>query len=122
MVDASLVRVETFSPTPGARSIALGRIECNVIGQRETPPIQAELTAAAEKSGGRLMVDLANVTMLTSVGIGMFVTLHGKCKGEKGKMALYGLKPDIVELLKLTRLDKLFLIVKDKDAAVKAVA
>lgn len=121
MVDASLLRVELVSPTPGARSVAVGRIECNVIGQRETPPIQAELIAAAEKAGGRLIVDLSAVTMLTSVGIGMFVTLHGKCKGEKGRLALYSLRPDIVELLRLTRLDKLFLIAKDKDAAVKAV-
>lgn len=122
MVDASLLRVELFSPAPGARTVALGRIECNVVGQRETPPIQAELMAAAGKAGGRLVVDLSAVTMLTSVGIGMFVTLHGKCKGEKGKLALFGLRPDIVELLRLTRLDKLFLISKDKDAAVKAVA
>ena len=122
MVEASLVKVEQYSPTPGGRSIALGRIECNVVGQRETPPIQAELLNASEKAGGRLIVDLSNVTMLTSVGIGMLVTLHNKSKEHKGRLALFGLRADIVDLLKLTRLDKLFLISKDKEAAEKAVA
>lgn len=122
MVEASLLKLEQFSPTPGARSVACGRVECNVIGQRETTAIQPELLQASEKAGGRLIVDLSNVTMLTSVGIGMFVTLHNKSKELKGRLALFGLKPDIIELLKLTRLDKLFLIAKDREAAVKAVA
>jgi anti-sigma B factor antagonist len=119
MAEASMVAIERA--TMGGRPVAVARIECNHVGHRESPIIQTELLSAAEGAGWRIVVDLADVGMLTSMGIGMFVSLHTKCRDGKGKMALHGLRPDIVELLKLTRLDRLFVIVPTReDAMAKA--
>lgn len=108
----------SMSTEPGA---AVARIECPSVAQRETPILQTELLDAAQRSGWRIAVDLSNVTILTSVGIGLFVTLHKKCHENKGRLALFGLNKDILDLLKLTRLDKLLSISRDRDAALKAI-
>ena len=117
-----LMENATFLSTASEKGALVARIECNCIGQRETTVLQGELLATAERGHWRLVIDMTEVTILTSVGIGMFITLHKKCRENKGRLALYGLRPEILDLLKLTRLDKLLQISKDRDAAVKAVA
>lgn len=115
-VEASFVAVEKVGDA------VLARVVCPTVGQREAPIVQEELVAAADAGGGRLVVDLSDVTMLTSVGLGALVTLHNHCRKSKGKLALFGLHETIVDLMKMTRLDKLFPIKKDRESALKAVS
>lgn len=116
MTEASFVSVEKV----GGAGVA--RVMCPTVGQREAPIIEQELAAAGPGCGWRLAIDMKDVGMLTSVGIGTLVTINKKCREGKGKMALFGLNSTIMEVLKLTRLDKLFPIAKDREAALKAVA
>ncbi|TVQ61298.1 MAG: anti-sigma factor antagonist [Phycisphaerales bacterium] len=112
----------SFVSTATVKGALVARIECNSVGQRESAILQEALVEAAENGHWRLAVDMTNVTILTSVGIGMLITLHKKCHEHKGKFVIFGISPEIVDLLRLTRLDKLLKIAKDRDAAVKAVA
>ncbi len=115
MTEASFVSVEK------ADNGAVAKIVCPTVGQREAPIIEQELLAAGPSHGWRIAIDMADVGMLTSVGIGALVTINKKCRDGKGRMVLFGLNDTIMEVLKLTRLDKLFPIKNDRDAALKAL-
>jgi anti-anti-sigma factor len=56
------------------------------------------------------------------VGLGALVNLNKTCKANGGKFAIFNLAPEIVEVLKITKLDRVVNIAKDRDAAIKAVS
>lgn len=116
MTEASFVNLEILTKA------GVAQVVCPTVGQREAPIIEQELLAAGPACHWRIAINMADVGMLTSVGIGTLVTINKRCKDNKGKMALFGLNDTIMEVLKLTRLDKLFPIAKDRDAAIKAVS
>ncbi len=120
--EAAFLTTELLSPAPGAQHYARARVTCNNIAQRESPILQAELIAAAQRANHRILVDLTDVTMITSVGLGALITLHKACKEAKGKFILVNLKPDILSILKLSRLDRLFTIADSEPKAIKAFA
>lgn len=115
MVGSSFVTVDAS----GARPVA--RVVCPTVGQREAEIIQKELIDTADKHSHRIAVDLSDVTLLTSMGIGALVTIHNTCKKAKGKVAFFGIRPEIMDVLSITRMDRFFTIKKDQAAAIAAV-
>ncbi len=105
----------SFLATEPAGKGILAEILCEQIGERETQILQEELAAAAEPVGWR-------VTFLPSSGLGMLVAIHNSAKASKGKVAVFGVSDDLHKMLKITHLDKLFAIKKDRAAAIKAVS
>ncbi|MBL0926273.1 MAG: STAS domain-containing protein [Phycisphaerales bacterium] len=100
---------------------AVGRVMCHQVAAREAQVIQEEMTAAGPGAAHRLVVDFSSVTMLASMGIGMLVSINKVCKEKGGRMAICCLRPELLEVLKLTKLDRFFTITKDRASAVKAV-
>lgn len=115
MVGSSFVTLDMSGAHPVARVV------CPTVGQREAEIIQRELLEAADKHRHRLAVDLTDVTMLTSMGIGALVTIHNSCKKAKGKVAFFGIRPEIQDVLSITRMDKFFIIKKDRDGALASL-
>lgn len=116
MPDSSYITTDTIG------AITVARLVREKFTDHEADIIKNEAVAAAESSRWRLALDMTNVTFLTSAGIGTLVVLHKACSSGKGKLAVFGLSPQLLELLKLTKLDKLFLIRPDQASAVVAVA
>ena len=116
MAESSFITTDTIG------AITVARLVREKFTDHEADIIKNEATAAAESSRWRLALDMTNVTFLTSAGIGTLVSLHKACASGKGKLAVFGLSPQLLELLKLTRLDKLFIIRPDQASAVVAVA
>ncbi|GAB5496189.1 MAG: hypothetical protein Phyf2KO_12690 [Phycisphaerales bacterium] len=112
----------TFLATEPSGKAVLAQILCEHIGERETQIIQDELTAAAEPVGWRVAIDMSKVTFLPSAGLGMLVAIHNNAKSSKGKVAVFGVADDLLNMLKITHLDKLFQIKPDREAALKAVS
>lgn len=112
----------SFLHTERAGGAVLAQILCEHIGDRETQIIQDELTAAAGPAGWRVAIDLSKVTFLPSAGLGMLVAIHNNAKSSKGKLAVFGVADDLMKMLKITHLDKLFSIKPDREAALKAVS
>ena len=111
----------THTSTALLDGIVDARIKFEKLTEREAPIIVDEITADAPGGRWKIALDLTDVTFVASAGIGAIVTLHKQCKANGGKLAVYGVSEDILQLLKLTRLNKLFTIAKDKDAALKAL-
>ncbi len=100
----------------------VGKLLCEKIAERESAVIQNELGQAVAPFGWKLALDASQLTMLPSVGLGALVNLNKTCKANGGRMAIFNLASEIVEVMKLTRLDRIVTIVKDRDAAIKAVS
>ena len=83
--------------------------------------ILTELVALVEADTGiKLLLDFENVEHLSSAALGMLITLN-KCVGEaKGKLRLSTISPQIYEVFKITRLNKLFEIHDTAEAAMSS--
>jgi anti-sigma B factor antagonist len=97
----------------------IAKITCPSVGQREAPIIEEELKQAAIGSGHRLVLDMATVTVLGSMGLGMLVTITKRCRDGGGRLAICGLNPALMELVRLTKLDKFLAIAKDEAQAIE---
>ena len=89
------------------------------VGAREAGIIEQEARGAGPGKKWKMIVDLKDVTMLASMGLGVLVSLHKSCAAEGGRLIVCGLREDIVQLMKLTHLERILKIAKDRDAAVK---
>ena len=59
-------------------------------------------------SGGRIVIDLADVNHMDSSGLGTLVGLYISAKGAKCELQLYNLSPRIRELLSITNVLSVF--------------
>jgi anti-sigma B factor antagonist len=109
----------TFLHCEAAGRGVVARVRFEKVGGREAPILQEELLAAAGGFGWRLAIDLSEVTLLSSMGLGALVTLQKKCREEKGALVVFGLRKEVAEVLALTHLDRVIKIVPDLAAAKK---
>lgn len=116
------VATDTFIATKPAGPAVIARITCNSVGMREAGIIESSLKEVASTEKGRLVVDMSDVKVLGSMGLGMLVTLTKQCRSLGGKLAIFGIEPSLLELIKLTRLDTFLVIAQNEAAAVKAVS
>ncbi len=69
----------------------------------------------------RLVLDFKNVEHLSSAALGILITLEKQVAQRRGKLALANIQPQIYEVFRITRLNKLFNIQNTTDAAIQAV-
>ena len=80
--------------------------------------IQEELAKLVEKQGaGNLLLCFRQVEHLSSAALGMLITLKKKIEGKSGKLKLSDINPQIYEVFKITRLNKVFDIHSSEDKA-----
>jgi anti-sigma B factor antagonist len=65
----------------------------------------------------QLIVDFSNVKFLTSSVLGLLIRISKKVYEQGGKLRLCGIDPKIMEVFRITRLDKIFEIYSDQDDA-----
>ena len=73
-----------------------------------------------QDSEGRIVLDLAKVDFLDSSGLGAVVAAM-KLLGSDRKLELAGLTPTVEKVFRLTRMDTVFTIHPDADAAIGPV-
>ena len=71
-----------------------------------------------EKAVNRLIVDFKTVSFLSSQMIGVLVTLHKKCKAVGGQVVIVGLRPNLLNIFRITKLDKILAFAKDENDAI----
>ena len=100
----------------------VGRVIPSKVTEREASVIIDEVQAAANSLGWRVVLDLSDVMLLASAGLGALLTINKSCKEGGGKLAVFGLNEDLLGMIKLTKLDKVLAIKPDRGAAVKVVS
>lgn len=85
-----------------------------------SPVLRQTLLHLAESKPSRMVVDLAEVPYMDSSGVATLVeALQAQRKGG-GRMILCNLQPKVRSIFEIARLDMVFTIVEDKDAALQA--
>ena len=100
--------------------VSVARIVWPSISEYEAGVIGGEIESAASPKW-RLVVDMTDVTFVASSGIGMLVKLHQGAKAAGGKLVVCGLNDQLAELMRMTRMDRLFAIVADRTKAMKKI-
>jgi anti-sigma B factor antagonist len=62
------------------------------------------------KDRPKILLDFKNVDHLSSAALGMLINVNNKVKQQNGQLRLAGIKPQILEVFEITRLNKLFKI------------
>lgn len=100
---------------------AVVRVLCEKITERDAGIIENEAAEAGPMNRWRIALDCSQVTFLPSVGVGMLVRLHQRCKAGGGALVIFGLSDSLTRLIKLTGVDKLITLARDQTAAAKAL-
>ena len=110
--------VSPSAPTPRRdRSNVLplkGEIDLHV-----SPSVTASLNGMIEKKPECLVVDLSGVTYIDSAGLAALIEAMQKVEAYGGKFLLAGLQETVRSIFEISRLDQVFQIFPDADAALR---
>ncbi len=82
-----------------------------------SPAVTASLNAMIEKKPQRLVVDLSHVTYIDSAGLAALIGAMQNVEGYGGQFLLAGLQETVRSIFEISRLDQVFHIFPDADAA-----
>jgi anti-sigma B factor antagonist len=83
----------------------------------------AELFGLVELENRKsLLLNFAGVEFLSSAALGKLITLDRKVRSNKGRMKMSNIRPEILEVFQITKLNKIFDIRKDEAEAISAFA
>jgi len=68
----------------------------------------------------KILLNFSNVEYLSSAALGKLITLDKKLKNAKGRLILCNIDPQIYEVFEITKLNKVFNIQKEEQAALQA--
>jgi anti-sigma B factor antagonist len=68
----------------------------------------------------KLILDFCNVQFLSSHALGVLLQLHKKMQSIKGRMALCGVRSELMRVFQITNLDRVFKFFGDDAAALKS--
>ena len=86
-----------------------------------SPRITAALATMIEKKPTRLVVDLSAVTYIDSSGLAALIEGMQNVDAYGGKFILVGLQENVKPIFEIARLDRVFIIFPDVDAALAAM-
>jgi anti-sigma B factor antagonist len=69
----------------------------------------------------KIVLDFANVEYLSSAALGKLITMDKKVKAAKGKLRLCNIRADIYEVFAITKLNKLFDMKDNLEAALQGL-
>jgi len=77
----------------------------------------AELTskrsAEADRAAGKVFVDCSNVPLLSGEMLGKLILLQGRLKQKQSRLVLSGLRAEVRDVLRWTKIDRFFEIEED---------
>lgn len=85
-----------------------------------SPNVAASLGMMIQKKPGQLIVDLSRVTYIDSSGLAALIEAMQNVQEYGGKFALAGLQETIRTIFEIARLDQVFRIYPDVEAALAA--
>jgi anti-anti-sigma factor len=78
---------------------------CSILRSED---LDALIDKSSEKLGSRLVLDLSHVQFLSSAALGKLINLKKKVVGVRGTLRLENLSSDLLEVFRITRLDRVF--------------
>jgi anti-sigma B factor antagonist len=92
-------------------------LEGSLKGGSEVTKLHGAIKHSLDEKSDKIVIDLKDVHWMGSVGIGILICCLTAVKNAGGDMKLSSLNEKIHELLRMTKLEKIFDIYPDADAA-----
>jgi anti-sigma B factor antagonist len=93
-------------------------VDRNILDEANIQQIGDEISGLIEaEKTPHLLISFSNVDHLSSAALGTLITINNKVKNKGGKLRLANIDPQIYEVFKITKLDKLFQIHDSTDRA-----
>lgn len=95
--------------------------ETRILDEATIQQIGRELLAMAAKAeSGKLLLNLEEVKFMSSAMLGKLIELNKRCKAEEIDLKLCSISPEIMEIFKMTRLNKVLDIHKNEGKALSS--
>lgn len=93
----------------------------NILDEQNIQAIGEQLFSLVDEMGRRkLLLNFANVEYLSSAALAKLITLNKKLQQSGGRLILCNIDPQIYEVFEITKLNKLFNIQAEEQAALQA--
>ncbi|MBY0312338.1 MAG: STAS domain-containing protein [Phycisphaerales bacterium] len=97
-------------------------IDRNILDEANIHQIGEEIAGLVDAAPApKLLISFSNVDHLSSAALGTLITINNRVKNRKGQLRLANIDPQIYEVFKITKLDKLFQIHDTAEAALASV-
>lgn len=93
----------------------------DLIGENNGPELVKVVNDSIHEKVYHCAVDLSEVRYMNSSGIGVLITLLTKYRNHEGEMVLIKPSEKIEKLLLITKLNKIFSIVENREEALKVL-
>ncbi len=122
-----LLRVSQVKPaTPAGPQESVDLVEfvqSKVLDEANITEIGGRLNSIVDaNSKPRLLLDFATVEHLSSAALGMLINVNSRIREKNGQLRLCNIRRQIMEVFSITKLDTLFKILPDRDAALASFA
>jgi len=96
-------------------------VDKKILDEQNIQAIGDDLFRLVDELGRRkILLNFRNVEFLSSAALGKLITLNRKVQAVRGKLILCGISAEIKEVFQITKLDKLFTIHAEEQAAMQA--
>ena len=96
-------------------------VDKKILDEANIQALGQELFALVELDNRRsIVLNFTDVEFLSSAALGKLITLDRKVKAAKGRLKLSDIRPEILEVFQITKLNKVFDIRKDESEAISA--
>ena len=96
-------------------------VDKKILDEQNIQMIGEDLFKLVDELGRRkIVLNFGNVEFLSSAALGKLITLNRKVQAVRGKLILCTISKEIREVFEITKLDKLFTILPDEQAALQA--
>jgi anti-sigma B factor antagonist len=93
-------------------------VDSKIVNEENIQEVGEQLYALVEDEGHKqLLLNFGNVQYLSSAALGKLINLKKKVGVVKGKLKLCCIHPDLLEVFRITRLDQVFEIYTEEQAA-----
>lgn len=96
-------------------------VDKKILDESVIQEVQNELIKLIEVDGRKkIVLNFDVVEFLSSAALGGFVRVNKIAKADGGKVALCNIRPEIMEVFKITQLHRIFTIVDDVESAISS--
>ncbi len=96
-------------------------IDRNILDEANIQQIGEEIARVIDAGPKpRVLISFAGVDHLSSAALGTLITVNNRIKSKEGQLRLANIDPQILEVVKITKLDKLFQIHDNTDRAMSS--
>ena len=96
-------------------------VDKKILDEQNIQMIGDDLFRLVDELGRRkVLLNFGNVEFMSSAALGKLITLNRKLQSAGGKLVLCEIDPQIYEVFEITKLNKLFTIVKDEQTGLQS--